>query len=141
MTNTGELARELEALANDRASKIAYRGEMHDAVAYAAHAEAYRQASLTLAQLVQANLPTILTALRPTQADNVLRSLLQEALPHVEAMEMEGDLDISGGGGMSGLLKRLWCALFHHRDKIWQPVHHSWRFYCCECGQEGLIDD
>jgi hypothetical protein len=38
-------------------------------------------------------------------------------------------------------LARLWCAVFHHKDKIWTPVHHSWRFYCCECQREGIVND
>ncbi len=41
----------------------------------------------------------------------------------------------------AGLWKRIRCALFHHRDKVWTPVHHSWDFHCLKCGMKGTVYD
>jgi hypothetical protein len=39
------------------------------------------------------------------------------------------------------IMARLRCALFHHKDKDWWPIHHSWGFRCRKCGMEGVIYD
>ena len=31
--------------------------------------------------------------------------------------------------------RRTVCALFHHKDKVWKPYHHSWEFRCERCGR------
>jgi hypothetical protein len=39
------------------------------------------------------------------------------------------------------LLARLRCWLFHARDTVWWPIHHSWGFKCNRCGREGISYD
>jgi hypothetical protein len=71
------LVKELERLITERGASIAYRGEQHDAVAYASHSERYRQRSLDLAQFVSANSPAILAALKARTSPETVELLRQ----------------------------------------------------------------